>query len=515
MLESHSPSDISLPFDRKFARNLLNSQMDRIRQIDGDIEHLQCQIDQLSILRQDAEKLATRCQEALSGMPDLPAEILSEIFLHFLGASDKWHCALTLCLVCHKWRDVAHAMPQLWTRLSLSLPLAGPIVVQPEGQSAIKHQFEKPMNAWLNRSGSLPLHMRLRCNSVSTVEDATVMLQLLSLNFNRWSTVEFAQYMRSHLALPEIPADGAPMLHTASFDLGSWSDHEIQWAMEIVRAAPQLRTLSWHGPIKVFKDGLPFSSLRSLILPDSSDWVHSFPIGLNACLSVLCHLPLLEELEVHFTFGRRDMHTVPSHTVHNHLRILKLHGVIILRDILESYTLPALTELLITTLDDTDWPHAEFLSFLSRSSPILSSLTIISPEIRANQIIECLEHPSIARTLQELNLNDPRDWRRIPNQVLEHLIPTESGTALPLLSTLHVGIRKRSQGVVLANLLQSRWVLPPASIRPHPLRRHAELKRLAVNACLLQRLRVDLGLYFPGPLKDVYRSLAGQGVEFE
>ncbi|KAJ7649873.1 hypothetical protein FB45DRAFT_1075650, partial [Roridomyces roridus] len=90
----------------------------------------------------------------------LPAEITSEILIHFLPKDREFippvgcQSPSFLLRICRQWRDAALATPPLWS--SIDLQLDGTT-----RESVIKQQL-KLLETWLQRSGSFPLSIRLR-----------------------------------------------------------------------------------------------------------------------------------------------------------------------------------------------------------------------------------------------------------------------------------------------------------------------------------------------------------------
>lgn len=87
---------------------------------------------------------------------NLPNEIISEIFIHFLPVyplcppQTGLLSPTTLTHICRKWRDVALATPGLWRAILLCY----------ESDNAIEQQVHT-LETWLKRSGCCPLSIRM------------------------------------------------------------------------------------------------------------------------------------------------------------------------------------------------------------------------------------------------------------------------------------------------------------------------------------------------------------------
>ncbi|KAJ6450789.1 hypothetical protein C8R45DRAFT_751538, partial [Mycena sanguinolenta] len=89
----------------------------------------------------------------------LPNELTSEIFIRYIPAYPDAPTLLgfdsptVLTHVCCQWRDVALANPELWRAMAIDVV---------ENATPYAHaQMRHVSNAWIERSGSCPLSIRI------------------------------------------------------------------------------------------------------------------------------------------------------------------------------------------------------------------------------------------------------------------------------------------------------------------------------------------------------------------
>ncbi|THU96894.1 hypothetical protein K435DRAFT_82603 [Dendrothele bispora CBS 962.96] len=94
--------------------------------------------------------------------PTVPDDVLSEIFMHCLpetynATRSLSEAPLLLGQVCRRWREVSLSTPRLWTSLHIVIPTDA----DPDVLCSILESRRKGVEAWLGRSGVLPLSISI------------------------------------------------------------------------------------------------------------------------------------------------------------------------------------------------------------------------------------------------------------------------------------------------------------------------------------------------------------------
>ncbi|KAK7039492.1 F-box domain-containing protein [Favolaschia claudopus] len=182
---------------------------------------------------------------------DLPNEITSDVFIHFLPPYPS--CPLLsgpcspihLTHICRQWRNIALATPQLWWR---AISLSG-IQIPPE-----------LLDLWLKRTGSLPLSIRIDEFEDGTVPDGLNVLCVILPYISR------LEYVQLHiLNLLRIPATSEPL----RLELPSLRHLDLDLAPENnffeIHNAPLLKTAVLDKNL-CYNMSLPWAQLTSLTL---------------------------------------------------------------------------------------------------------------------------------------------------------------------------------------------------------------------------------------------------------
>ncbi|KAF7367725.1 hypothetical protein MSAN_00836300 [Mycena sanguinolenta] len=141
--------------EMKFLRDLLAPAIQRLAQIQAQIEELNLVIGHLNAERLSIETAIDPHKALMSHMRRIPVEILREIFLACLPTEhpavvDNNEAPLLLGRICRRWRAVAHSTPLLWASIHIPplqcdrIPKLRPVIEQ-----------------WLERSAALPLEINV------------------------------------------------------------------------------------------------------------------------------------------------------------------------------------------------------------------------------------------------------------------------------------------------------------------------------------------------------------------
>ncbi|KAK7048994.1 hypothetical protein R3P38DRAFT_1883166 [Favolaschia claudopus] len=293
-------------------------------EIDGISAAIKVQKQILRSLEEQQSQARRRLNSALDPIARLPTELQSEIFMLCAAnvsqpTVDFDEPPLVFLVVCHLWNDIAISIPRLWTRLRIdSLPHKDP--------------FAELCLTWIKRAKHMPLSLSLR-----------------------------GPLHRSQNMKPLLDAC-APHLHELSL--------EATLETSQVEPYPQFDLLNRTA-----------HNLKKLTIKihTTRNWFTS-----EHCMELLCNAPALAECHTEGIARYTIMYplstgsicplTLPflqtlrlGHSLHSEQRSTTF--------VLNFLTLPALQNLLLTTLDITS---TDFKAFVTRSSPPLRTLEINS-----------------------------------------------------------------------------------------------------------------------------------------
>ncbi|KAF7376717.1 F-box domain-containing protein [Mycena sanguinolenta] len=164
----------------------------------------------------------------------------------------------TLTHVCRKWREIALATPALWRAIRLD-------------HNNRYEQFRLISDAWIRRSGSLPLSIVLHTDNRDFLHG--VFTEPLAMATERW------EHLNLWVSLPCLPEIGAPLPMLRSLEFAAFTFGEVFTFYEV----PQLRNVVLRGLISSLVV-LPWIQLTSLTL----DYAEP-----NKCVQILTQTPNL------------------------------------------------------------------------------------------------------------------------------------------------------------------------------------------------------------------------------
>ncbi|KAK0207282.1 hypothetical protein IW262DRAFT_1282243 [Armillaria fumosa] len=130
IIEFLQTNDPPTPIDKKRLDATLSETPDRIAELDSLIHSTTLLLRYLTKDRNRALENQARAKKILSPSRRLPPELLTEIFLRCSSLCDRRSSPLdphglpwTLSHVCRKWRAVAIATPELWSKICLDFEL--------------------------------------------------------------------------------------------------------------------------------------------------------------------------------------------------------------------------------------------------------------------------------------------------------------------------------------------------------------------------------------------------------
>ncbi|KAG1904524.1 uncharacterized protein F5891DRAFT_1275500 [Suillus fuscotomentosus] len=287
-----------------------------------------------------------------SRIPRLPAEILSEIFLHSLSDDLPFFptqrlAPLIFTRICRQWREVALGLPWLWTQ---------PRLIADDGFRERASAYD----LWLKRSRGCPLSLKLECYT-----------DLKAPSFWKTSTDSRSSSYTSTVDGPEQITDRS--ISKLPVNLRKMDISDLQWI-----------------------------SCRRLDFVADSGWAHLTHLeinvhGLDAFPRILRLCPDLSFLMLHGIF-----HPIKNQEPVTHTNLQRLHmcGDMYPTSsrnlgIFKVLTLPNLRGLQAAHMGR--WPQEEFQAFLTRSKCSLERLAFCGVSLTVQQreeyaaLVPCFE----------------------------------------------------------------------------------------------------------------------------
>ncbi|KAF9239821.1 hypothetical protein BU15DRAFT_61745 [Melanogaster broomeanus] len=342
---SFLPNDLETPFSTHISFvNFVPGPQDIpfidavVSERNSQLSGLSCQIAQVESAMSKLVALRARLEESRSCVRDsmmahhtltssvrrIPPEVLGEIFYHCLPGTPfltprNAECPMVLTQVCHLWRAVAMSSPRLWSSVTIHL------------QKALCTEILPGYDTWLARAKGVPLSIRV-LNNVDIVVTTT------------------------HITLPRFVVPRSLSTGVAGYGKGPRPSTSSLDAVTL--PWDQLTELNIHCPLvsgSVFLRILQLcNNMRSIVA------------------SCLCaDEEGLSELSA----------TAPGSITHHSLRRIEIKVIRAGVDqLFDALVLPALEELDICfcSRERDPWPHAQFMSLLTRSRCPLKQLTIRS-----------------------------------------------------------------------------------------------------------------------------------------
>ncbi|KAJ7633178.1 hypothetical protein FB45DRAFT_1058143 [Roridomyces roridus] len=237
------------------ASSALAATRARIAQLDIEIQKLQRLMDPLLAEREQCTQTVADFRIKYPVLT-LPAEITSEIFLHFLPSYPRRPTIIgpqspsLLLQICRQWRDVALATPSLWSTVELYLDYAG--------YHAHKRDLFKK---WLQRSGNCVLSIRLEydMDDEERVAISGECVEALLCHASRWQDLEIIWPFEG---LRNI-AGSMPLLRSVTVGPCEWGERP-ETPVVLFTEAPALRNAVLPNFFDPFAIILPWSQITTL-----------------------------------------------------------------------------------------------------------------------------------------------------------------------------------------------------------------------------------------------------------
>lgn len=402
-----------------------------------------------------AQLLETRAKETLAitlyhafhaPIRRLPIDLLGRIFIDCLSDSNSRgafptlaaYCVpLTLTAVCRSWREIAIAMPFLWTSLHVGNPIG-------------RRLSSNLLRAALDRSGDHPLNISInlkrfggRDHPADPYYEQIIpflpRVRILKLEMGRHAGVP---------SLPIIKPDGTnsgssavPHLeifeYRSSYDMVVIGEEKEAEINTFLQNAPHLHSFFWknddnHRAVPPCMLRIPWSQLAHLQLCRM--------LSINDILGILTQTPLLETC----AFGFLHLPSViPTNSATLVLTRLQSFHIQTSRDpgpLFDCLTLPALHAFSVVFNDEKSgdgqlimpsWPQMSFEALLFRSKCSLARLRLCM-HIAERDLFSCMQR--VNSTLKELHVIGVYEKTRVTHRFFKKLTATPTGECLcPLL----------------------------------------------------------------------------------
>ncbi|KAH7887186.1 hypothetical protein F5I97DRAFT_1116353 [Phlebopus sp. FC_14] len=359
---SQQPINLETPYSSYATVNIIARPEDR-EPIDAIVVERQSQMTDLT---QEIESHVQESQQFHRGLTSavrrLSPEILSAIFGHCLPKDPPVPSVkdppLVLTRVCQRWRSVAMATPQLWSSLTISVPRA----------SNASYRFQ--CDTWLERAKSVPLVLSVW--NVSTCHvDGSLLDWLHGLVARCLSFLWKGHPLEGLLTGSSI----MELLERLDFDFdvdpfNRWLDFP---SIDIASSASKLSYVRMALPQQV-------NSISRITLP----WAQLTTLDMyGLCFADILRLfqicARLQSAQFELPYEDDLQSVIPGSTINHCLRRLSLTELDSRAGglLFDALVLPSLEGLEVWDYRaNSQWPHTQFISFLTRSRCPLKRLDL-------------------------------------------------------------------------------------------------------------------------------------------
>ena len=308
------------------------------------------------------------CSQPING---LPVEILGEIFgiclldmfpIHMrtcnrsISPSPNADPQL-LSQVCRYWRDIALAMPALWSTICIADP---------------KQQHVQKVALWLERSQAYGLSLKFMQRWCPDHAVTDRILSLFTTQVHRWRDVEFIFSSVAHQPVLNISEGAALALESATISSNLWDYTSVNRLWQVLRSSPALRRINWTWSCSQAPEPLLLQVSR--LTHVTLCWVFSIDI----LIDILRSCEQVEELHLHSLWPDYSTGGSNPPLVLPNLRVLSITDIPDPGLLFCRLTLPSLTFLEFNSPIYVEHPTS-FLGILERSCGSLERINISSP----------------------------------------------------------------------------------------------------------------------------------------
>ncbi|KAJ7157538.1 hypothetical protein C8R43DRAFT_921527 [Mycena crocata] len=261
----------TIPSDKECQRirELLVGPRNDVADLTHEIERMQVLLNKLISKRERLNAFIDAHAALVSPVRRLPDDVVGEIFAAALPCDrnaimSATEAPMLFSRVCRAWRTVAFTTPRLWSSLH---------VVAPSDALAIRQtQLNSAVDAWLSRSGALPLSISLVRSKADMFSDSSALLKTIIRYSSRWHRIRFTLDSFPYFEPLSVlsPAD-VPMLENIVLDGfdGQGIPDDAYRTISFL-ATISLRNVSLPRVTNVHIFPLPWDHLRCLINPGGS-----------------------------------------------------------------------------------------------------------------------------------------------------------------------------------------------------------------------------------------------------
>jgi hypothetical protein len=305
----------------------------------------------------------------------LPLEISTEIFMHYLQASIYMRTTpFQLGRICHAWRDLVWSNPGLWSTVTVAL------------WDSQRHSNSncKLLREWLVHSGQQPLTIKLALALSDGMDESDLQLfqlkdvmDVLICCIDRWYIIDFSirgDFYDAGLIIEDALQKPLPLLTSACFC-------GIQMSKAVLHSAPQLNQIELsHCVLQKYSFLSPQITRISLR-----------KATLNECLTVLASTPSLIHFKItgNYWYSSQSFGS-PDAVLATCLESLLIDNVFDFSDLLNHLTTPRLRDLAISSTTST-FSFSSVISLIMRSSCTLQRLSLSGPGIQGTNLFKCLQ----------------------------------------------------------------------------------------------------------------------------
>jgi hypothetical protein len=216
-----------------------------------------------------------RNRALIAPMSRIPEELLQEISIRYFPTRHNVVMSVTLTPlilggVCSQWRSVSISTPRLWSSIHITVTEGSAAWTWGERRAlAVEDEtfHIEAVQAWLNRSGVLPLSISLFHPTSYLTEDGEQQLISRFLGFsNRWRHVTLLASAGAFPLVAGLSKEDVPFLETFFFhDIINNLPTQFDINQCYVFLAPRIRVVSSSSPITIPKS-MEWSQLTSLSL---------------------------------------------------------------------------------------------------------------------------------------------------------------------------------------------------------------------------------------------------------
>jgi len=160
-------------------RNIISQALEERSRIETEITSLFAHVDKLRLQQHKIDEFVDAHRSLIPDVHRLPIELIQMIFCWCLpprnSAMSAKEAPLLLGRVCKAWKEISHSTPQLWSTLHLHATSE----LELQSQENQRQLYGAAVEAWLRRSGRLPLSLSFTENKYGTDKRRSYFMDIL------------------------------------------------------------------------------------------------------------------------------------------------------------------------------------------------------------------------------------------------------------------------------------------------------------------------------------------------